>query len=43
MPMDETTIKAILAALASGQRVELLRQKDGSIVAQTIERKRLNI
>ena len=43
MPMDETTIKAILAALPRGQRVELLRQKDGSIVAQTIERKRLNI
>ena len=26
--MDEKTIKAILEALAKGQRVELLRQKD---------------
>lgn len=41
--MDEKTIKAILAALAKGQRVELLRQKDGSIIVQTIERKRLTI
>lgn len=41
--MDEKTIKAILAALAKGQRVELLKQKDGSIIVQTIERKRLTI
>lgn len=41
--MDEKTIKAILEALVKGQRVELLRQKDGSIIIQTIERKRLTI
>ena len=39
--MDAEMIKAILEALAKGQRVELLRQKDGRIIAQTIERKRL--
>ena len=41
--MDEKTIKAILEALAKGQRVELLRQKDGSIIVQTVQRKRLKI
>lgn len=41
--MEKKTIKAILDALAKGQRVELLRQKDGTVVAQTIERKRLTI
>lgn len=40
--MDEKIIKAILAALNEGQRVELLRQKGGSIIIQTIQRKRLN-
>ena len=41
--MDEKTIKAILSALSKGQRVELLRQKDGSILVQTIQRNRLKI
>lgn len=34
-------IEAITAALKRGYRVELLRDKGGNIVAQTIERKRL--
>ncbi len=41
--MDEKTIKAILSALSSGERVELLLQKDGSIVIQTVRRKKLKI
>lgn len=41
MSMNEKTIKAILAALSSGLRVELVQQKDGSIIIQTIQRKRL--
>lgn len=41
--MDEKTIKAILAALNKGQRVELLRQKDGSIIVQAVQRKRLTV
>jgi antitoxin component of MazEF toxin-antitoxin module len=41
--MDEKTIKAILAALSGGERVELLLQKDGSIVIQTVRRKKLKI
>lgn len=41
--MEKKTIKAILDALSNGKRVELLRQKDGTVVAQTIERKRLTI
>ena len=41
--IDEKTIQAILAALAKGQRIELLRQKDGSILVQTVQRKRLAI
>ena len=39
--MDEKTIAAIKAALASGLRVELLLQKDGSVLVQTVQRKRL--
>jgi len=39
--MDEKTIKAIIEALRRGLRVEVLKDKDGNIVAQTIERKRL--
>ena len=39
--IDPQTIKAIETVLAKGQRVELLRDKDGNIIAQTIERKRL--
>lgn len=41
--MDEKTIKAILEALSKGLRVELLKDKDGKIIAQTIQRKRLKI
>lgn len=36
--MDEKTIRAILAALAKGQRVELTPQKDGSIRVRTVWR-----
>ena len=43
MSMDEKTIKAILEALAKGQRVELLRQKDGRILAQVIQRRKLKL
>lgn len=39
--MDEKTIKAIMKVLSGGFRVELLLQKDGSIVIQTVQRKRL--
>lgn len=39
--MDEKTIKAIEKALESKQRVEILKDKDGRIIAQTIQRKRL--
>lgn len=41
--MDEKAIQAIIAALKNGFRVELVMQKDGSIVAQTVSRKKLNI
>ncbi len=39
--MDEFLQKAILAALDKGLRVEILKDKDGNIIAQTIQRKRL--
>lgn len=41
--MDEKIINAILEALSKGLRVELLKDKDGNIIAQTIHRKRLKI
>lgn len=41
--MDEKIIEAILEALSKGLRVELLKDKDGNIIAQTIQRKRLKI
>lgn len=41
--MDEKTIKAIITALENGMRVELLRQKDGTIIVQTVHRKKLKI
>lgn len=41
--MDDKTIKAILEALSKGFRVELLKDKDGNIIVQTIQRKRLKI
>lgn len=39
--VDANLKQAIERALASGFRVELLRDKDGSIIAQTIQRKQL--
>lgn len=39
--MDEKIIKAILEALSKGFRVELMKDKDGNIIAQTIQRKRM--
>lgn len=39
--IDEELKTAIERALSSGFRVELLRDKDGNIIAQTIQRKRL--
>lgn len=41
LSMDEKTVKSILAALAKGQRVELIQKEDGTIVVQTVHRKRL--
>lgn len=39
--MDEKTVKAIENAVSNGLRVEILKDKDGKIIAQTIQRKRL--
>ena len=39
--MTPELIKAIQAALDKGMRVELLKDKDGNIRAQTISRKAL--
>lgn len=39
--MTPELIKAIQAALDKGMRVELLKDKDGNIKAQTISRKAL--
>ena len=41
--MDEKTIKAIEEAVSNGLRVEVLKDKDGNIIAQTIQRKRLKL
>lgn len=41
--MDNQTIEGIKEALKKGLRVELLLDKEGNIVAQTIQRKRLKI
>lgn len=41
--MDEKTIKAIVDAVSKGFRVEVLKDKDGNIIIQTIQRKRLKI
>lgn len=41
--MNENTIKAIMEALSKGLRVELLRDKNGDIIVQTIQRKRMKI
>ena len=39
--MNEKTVKAIMEALEKGFRVELLKDKDGAIIVQTIQRKRI--
>ena len=39
--MDKKTINAIEKALSSGFLVELLRDKDGNVIVQTISRKQL--
>lgn len=39
--LDEKTIKAIEKAISNGFRVELLRDKKGTVIIQTISRKRL--
>lgn len=39
--MDDKTIKVIEQALSNGFRVELLMDKDGNVIVQTISRKRL--
>lgn len=41
--MDEKTIKAIVTAVSKGLRVEVLMDKHGNIIVQTIQRKRLQI
>lgn len=41
--MDEKTIKAVEKAVSSGLRVEVLKDKDGNIIAQTIQRKLLKL
>ena len=41
--MNEKTIKAIMEALEKGFRVELLKEKDGTVIVQTIQRKRVKI
>ncbi len=39
--IDAQTVRAILKALESGLRVEILQGKDGEIIVQTVKRKRL--
>ena len=41
--MDEKTVRAIVEAVSKGFRVEVLKDKDGNIIVQTIQRKRLKI
>jgi len=41
--MDDKTIQAIKNALSKGFRVELVQQKDGTIVIQTVQRRKLKI
>lgn len=41
--MDEKTVKAIEKAISNGLRVEVIKDKDGNIIAQTIQRKRLKV
>lgn len=39
--MNEKTVKAIMEALDKGFRVEVLKDKDGAVIVQTIQRKRI--
>ncbi len=41
--MNEKIIKAIMEALEKGFRVELLKDKDGTVIVQTIQRKRVKM
>lgn len=41
--VDEKTIKAVEKAISRGLRVEVLKDKNGNIIAQTIQRKRLKL
>ena len=41
--MDEKTIKAILAALAVGHRVQIKQLRDGTIKVQVVSQKELKI
>lgn len=41
--MNEKTIKAIMEALEKGFRVELLKDKEGTVIVQTIQRKRVKM
>lgn len=41
--VDEKTIQAIEKAVSNGLRVEVLKDKDGNIIVQTIQRKRLKL
>jgi len=41
--MDEKTVNAIVEAVSKGFRVEVLKDKNGNIIIQTIQRKRLKI
>ncbi len=39
--LGDKTVKAITEALEKGFRVELLKDKDGTVIVQTIQRKRV--
>lgn len=39
--ISEKTIKAIESAVSNGMRVEVLKDKNGNIIIQTVQRKRL--
>lgn len=41
--VDEKIVKAIEKAVSNGLRVEVLKDKDGNFIAQTIHRKRLKL
>lgn len=41
--LENKTIKAISEALEKGFRVEILKNKDGTVIVQTIQRKRIKM